>query len=272
MPSPPLSPKQQHSSFREEPIEELIPIAKKIAIVKIKEISKQQKPAEEKKRETQPYPQLPTRSPVEIKQDTKSTDEKRIPKQQHIKEKSILQQEQVATEEKRPHVIKKEQNPVLEKTQHEQKVIKVKKILQLPSINSTLQEKKEALKQCAMQDKPLRTSSPPIRVSSPMRVTSPIRVSSPPIRVSSPIRATSPIKASSSPERVFSTITKPENNFLLEAKQKLFSNQQQKTNIVRKSLSNTPTKKNGLVVRKKLIFISKNCNLYIHLVFFYFFI
>lgn len=102
---------------------------------------------------------------------------------------------------------------------------------------------------------PVRAASPPAKVTlPPTRVVSPPvrvipgRVSSPPVRVM-PARVNSPpIQTLSTSKSTTSPMSTPEKNFLLEAKRKLFSVQQQQQNVVGKNLPVTPTKKNGIVV------------------------
>ncbi|KAI7888203.1 uncharacterized protein EV154DRAFT_518259 [Mucor mucedo] len=287
--SPPLSPQQHHRSFGKDPIEAIIPIAKKNISIIRKDTPEPLSPSD-----TQP------RSPVEAIQDAQDN----LTSQKLMTAKNLSHQESIVTEENKHITIKKEDTPITPHMRYEQKSNEGKKQI---AISSTVQEKKDALKQCVMQDKQIRVPPSSTTVVSPIRVTSrtniasptqselfdratsptkgtspskitsstkmasPTRAASParaasPTRAASPIRATPPppkrvtssirvpsptikmsssIKTSSQPVRVPSA-SKPENNFLLEAKQKLFSNQQPKANSVRKSLPDAP-KRSGLV-------------------------
>lgn len=159
-----------------------------------------------------------------------------------------------------------------------------KNVKKLSVITSSVQEKKDAImKRSSVAENDVRIASPPAKVvSPPVRVASPstrvvsqpvraasppakvtlppTRVVSPPVRVipgrvSSPPVRVMPARVNSPPIQTLSTsksttspMSTPEKNFLLEAKRKLFSVQQQQQNVVGKNLPVTPTKKNGIVV------------------------
>ncbi|KAI8067245.1 hypothetical protein BDF21DRAFT_111818 [Thamnidium elegans] len=142
-----------------------------------------------------------------------------------------------------------------------------KNVKNLSVVTNSVQEKKDAImkrvvdkeaggKVVRVASPPARVASPPVKVASPPasrpeRVTSPpARVMSPPARVTSPPArvASPPIQTMSASKSTTSPMSTPEKNFLLEAKQKLFSVQQQKTDTVRKNMPVAPARKNGIVV------------------------